>query len=162
MMAANGIRALSHELHPAALRHAGLLPAIRELVTQFDRRESVHAELIAEGREIDVPPDVALCVYRVTQEALRNVARHSGAREAEVKLIVSDADLELTITDHGVGFDEEDARRRGGLGLTSIDERVKLVSGTVNLNTSPGTGTQIVVRVPRGDRHEAADRPARG
>ena len=162
MMAANGIRALSHELHPAALRHAGLLPAIRELVTQFDRRESVHAELIAEEREIDVSPDVALCVYRVTQEALRNVARHSGARQAEVRLVVSDADLELTITDHGVGFDEEDARRRGGLGLTSIDERVKLVSGTVNLNTSPGSGTKIVVRVPHGDRHEAPDRRPRG
>jgi two-component system, NarL family, sensor kinase len=161
-MVADGVRALSHELHPAALRHAGLLPAIRELVTQFDRRESTHAELIAEGKELEVSPEVALCVYRVTQEALRNVARHAKAREAAVKLVVSDAEVELTITDNGVGFVEEEARRRGGLGLTSIDERVRLVSGTVNLNTSPGHGTQITVRVPHGDRHETSERPARG
>jgi signal transduction histidine kinase len=160
-LVADAVRVLSHELHPAALRHAGLVPAIRELVTQFDRRESVHASLVAEGREVDVPPDVALCVYRVTQEALHNIARHSHAREAEVRLVVSDAEVELTIRDEGVGFDEEEARRRGGLGLTSIDERVRLVSGTVNVNTSPGHGTQIVVRVPHGDRHETTDRPAR-
>jgi two-component system sensor histidine kinase UhpB len=162
MMVADGVRALSHELHPAALRHAGLLPALRELVSQFDRRESMHADLIAEGREVVVPPDVALCVYRVTQEALRNVARHSGARAAEVKLVVSDAAVDLTISDQGVGFDEEEARRRGGLGLTSIDERVRLVSGTVKLSTSPGHGTRLVVHVPHGDRHDSTDRPARG
>jgi signal transduction histidine kinase len=152
MAVADGIRTLSHELHPAVLRHAGLLPAIRELVTQFDRRESMHAELIAEGRAVAVSPEVMLCVYRVTQEALRNAARHSGVAEAKVQLVVTDRAVELTISDEGSGFDEDEARRRGGLGLTSIDERVRLVGGTVDLTTSPGHGTRIAVRVPHGDR----------
>jgi two-component system, NarL family, sensor histidine kinase UhpB len=152
MTAADGIRVLSHELHPAVLRHAGLLPAIRELCAHFDRREGMHAELIAEGVETSVPPEVALCVYRVTQEALHNVVRHAAAPAAEVRLVVTDAEVELTITDEGRGFDEDEARRRGGLGLTSIDERVRLVGGTVDLTTSPGHGTRITVRVPHGDR----------
>ncbi|HEX4467898.1 MAG TPA: MASE1 domain-containing protein [Gemmatimonadaceae bacterium] len=162
MRAADDLRALSHELHPAALRHAGLVPALRELCAQYGRGDSMRAVLAAKPREISVPHDVALCVYRVTQEALRNAARHSGAHGALVTLQTTEEALELHIADDGRGFDESAARRRGGLGLTSIDERVRLVGGTVHVDTSPGHGTRISVRVPNGDPHGSAHAPARG
>jgi two-component system sensor histidine kinase UhpB len=162
MRAADDLRALSHELHPAALRHAGLVPAMRELCAQYGRGDSMRAVLAAKPREISVSHDLALCVYRVTQEALRNAARHSGAHGALVTLQTTEEALELHIADDGRGFDESAARRRGGLGLTSIDERVRLVGGTVQVDTSPGHGTRISVRVPNGDPHGSAHAAARG
>ena len=155
-------RALSHELHPAALRHAGLVPAMRELCSQYGRGNSMRAVLAAKPRDINVSHEVALCVYRVTQEALRNAARHSGAQGALVTLSTDGEALELHIADDGKEFDESAARRRGGLGLTSIDERVRLVGGTVHVDTSPGRGTRISVRVPNGDSHGSAHVTARG
>jgi signal transduction histidine kinase len=162
MRAADDLRALSHELHPAALRHAGLVPAMRELCSQYGRGDSMRAVLAAKPRDINVPHEVALCLYRVTQEALRNAARHSGAQGALVTLSTDGEALELHIADDGRGFDEAAARRRGGLGLTSIDERVRLVGGTVRVDTSPGRGTRISVRVPNGDANGSAHASARG
>ena len=162
MRAADDLRALSHELHPAALRHAGLVPAMAELCSQYGRGDSMHAVLSAKPRDISVSDDVALCVYRVTQEALRNAARHSGAHGALVTLHTSENALDLQIADDGMGFDENAARRRGGLGLTSIDERVRLVGGTVRVDSSPGHGTRISIRVPNGDSHGSAHAVARG
>ncbi|HKW10726.1 MAG TPA: MASE1 domain-containing protein [Gemmatimonadaceae bacterium] len=162
MRAADDLRALSHELHPAALRHAGLVPAMAELCSQYGRGDSMRAVLSAKPRDISVSDDVALCVYRVTQEALRNAARHSGAHGALVTLHTSENALDLQIADDGMGFDENAARRRGGLGLTSIDERVRLVGGTVRVDSSPGHGTRISIRVPNGDSHGSAHAVARG
>jgi two-component system sensor histidine kinase UhpB len=148
---AEGVRSLSHELHPGTLQHAGLVPAVRELCAQFERRESMRADLTVQGGDIEVATDVALCAYRVTQEALRNAARHSGARTAKVTIAATVSSLELTVADEGRGFDDSAVRQRGGLGLTSIDERVRIVGGTVDLATAPGHGTRIVVRLPRGN-----------
>ncbi|MFL5615114.1 MAG: MASE1 domain-containing protein [Gemmatimonadaceae bacterium] len=161
MHAADTVRILSHELHPAALRHAGLLPAMRELCAQYGRGESIRAILNAK-REVSVSHEVALCVYRVTQEALRNAARHSGAQTVHVQLRNTADALELDIEDDGIGFDEAAARRRGGLGLTSMDERVRLVGGSVHVDTSPGRGTRISLRVPNGEMHGTADALTRG
>ena len=124
------IRHLSHELHPGVLQHG--------IAVTF------HADA---GLE-EIPADVALCLYRVAQEALRNVARHAGARQAEVALTRRDDILELRIADDGQGFDLAAARRHGGLGLISIDERVRLVQGGVQIVTEPRRGTERRVRVP--------------
>src|SRR5206468_12365140 len=105
--------------------------------------------------------EVALCSYRVTQEGLRNAARHSGAGTVYVTLRGNDDWIELTIEDDGRGFDEHTARNHGGLGLTSIDERVRLVGGMVSVDSSPGNGTRIHLRVPTRELHEPAD-PAYG
>ena len=150
---ANAIRALSHELHPAALRHAGLVPAMRQLCLQYDGQSTLRVELTLRGGMVGVPDDLALCVYRVTQEALRNAARHSGSPWARVVLADMGAALELVITDAGVGFDEREARARGGLGLTSLEERVRLVGGVMHLETAPGNGTRIAVRIPHGEEN---------
>ena len=89
-----------------------------------------------------------MCLYRVAQEALRNVARHANARRARVNLARTDGLVELTVSDDGRGFDLPAARRAGGLGLISLDERVRLLHGSMILNTRPHRGTELRVQVP--------------
>jgi signal transduction histidine kinase len=100
-----------------------------------------------------IPPDVALCLYRVAQEALCNTAAHAGARQVHVTLSGTEDGLELVIADDGQGFNLAQAQRRGGLGLISLDERVRLVGGSLTINTQVTRGTELRVQVPlRGTR----------
>jgi signal transduction histidine kinase/ligand-binding sensor domain-containing protein len=142
------IRHLSHELHPGVLQHAGLIAALQGDCTQFGTQHEIDVTFHADAGLEEIPADVALCLYRVAQEALRNMARHAGARQAEVALTRSDDILELRITDDGQGFDREAAGQHGGLGLISIDERVRLVHGDVQIVTAPRCGTELRIRVP--------------
>jgi signal transduction histidine kinase len=96
---------------------------------------------------------VALCLYRVAQEALGNTAAHAGARQVHVTLSGTEDGLELVIADDGQGFNLAQAQRRGGLGLISLDERVRLVGGSLTINTQVTRGTELRVQVPlRGTR----------
>jgi signal transduction histidine kinase len=95
-----------------------------------------------------VPPDIALCLFRVVQEALRNVHKHSGAPHAEVRIELVDSTLHLCISDNGVGFDVEDASRSRGLGLWSMRERIRLVSGRFEIHSGNHLGTRIDVWTP--------------
>jgi signal transduction histidine kinase len=97
-----------------------------------------------------IPSDVALCIYRVTQEALRNIARHSGARSAEVTLTGSGAALELRVADQGRGFDRKHSEAPRGLGLAAMEERVRLLRGSFDLKTRPGAGTELMAQIPLG------------
>jgi signal transduction histidine kinase len=142
------IRHLSHELHPGALQHAGLVAALRGDCTTFGSQHGIDVTFHADADLEGIPADVALCLYRVAQEALRNMVRHAGARRAEVALTRSDDVLELRVADDGQGFDLTEARRHGGLGLISIDERVRLVQGGLQIVTEPRRGTELRVRVP--------------
>jgi ligand-binding sensor domain-containing protein/signal transduction histidine kinase len=142
------IRHLSHELHPGVLQHAGLVAALQGDCTQFGIQHGIDVTFHADAGLEEIPADVALCLYRVAQEALRNMARHAGARQAEVTLTHSDDILELRIADDGQGFDLAAAWRHGGLGLISIDERVRLVHGGVQIVTAPRCGTELRIRVP--------------
>jgi PAS domain S-box-containing protein len=146
---ADDVRRLSHELHPAVLEHAGLSAALRTYCAELraDGELAVHLELPSDLS--DVPFDVALCLYRVTQEALRNTARHSGAQAAEVTVRTDGDGVTLTVRDGGSGFDVA-AERHSGLGLVSMNERVRVVGGTVDVSSAPGAGTEIVVQVPLG------------
>ena len=94
-----------------------------------------------------VPAETALCLYRVTQEALRNIAAHAGARTARVALTPAATSLELSIRDDGQGFDLAEARRQGGVGLVSLDERVRLIGGSLRIETQPQRGTELRVSV---------------
>jgi signal transduction histidine kinase len=95
-----------------------------------------------------VPQEIASTVYRITQEALRNIARHSGARTASVLLDVADDSLILTIRDTGSGFSVDTARAQPGLGLTSMEERARMPGGTFEITSRPGKGTIIRVQIP--------------
>src|SRR6185295_16013298 len=94
-----------------------------------------------------LPPDVALCLYRVAQESLRNISKHSGAKSAELTLVKNEESIELRIADHGRGFDVKVPSRGEGLGLVSMEERVRLLGGSLEVNSQPGAGTELKVYV---------------
>jgi len=142
------MRQLSHEFHPGILEYAGLSAALRSHCREFDYGHDI-AVTYEPGEGLgEVPADVALCLYRVTQEALRNAAMHAKAGHASVTLTRRGTDLVLTITDDGRGFDLAEARGRG-LGLISLEERVRLVGGRLTIATEQqhGTKIEVVVRV---------------
>ncbi len=152
---AEEIRHLSHDLHPSQLQHTGLAAALGAFCAECERR---HAITVVCDASPDVDGDVddlatALCLYRITQEALQNVAKHAGAHRAVVELTRETDGVHLTIIDDGIGFDLAASRgRNAGLGLVSIDERVRLLRGSVCIDTQPGHGTRLQIHIPRSAR----------
>jgi signal transduction histidine kinase len=147
---ADVIRNLSHELHPGVLRHAGLVAALKGYCADVCRQHAIEVTFSAADGLDGIPQEVALCLYRVAQEALGNIAAHAGACKAHVNLGPTEDGLELVIADDGQGFNLVEARGRGGLGLVSLDERVRLVGGSLTINTEPQRGTEVRVQVPLG------------
>jgi len=146
------IRRLSHELHPSILEHTGLVPSLREYCKELTNQQDIEVSLdIHEGLG-SIDTNLSLCLYRVAQESLHNIAKHAGTRSAEIRLARQDDALNLTVTDHGVGFDPKIAGC--GLGLMSMEERVKLLHGTFQVKTGLGAGTEITVRIPLRSSHE--------
>jgi len=149
---------LSHELHPAKLQNLGLVQATQFLCRDLAKRHRLSIDFVHDSMPATVPPDPALCLFRITQEALQNVVKHSGARNAVVRLTGSAQSLQLEITDSGGGFDT--ARLGNGMGLLSMRERVDFLDGHMTIRSRPGTGTRIAVRVPAANVQATADRGA--
>jgi PAS domain S-box-containing protein len=145
---AETVRRMSHELHPAILEYSGLAPALRTYCEEFGAMAGIQVSLDIRGSLDGVAAPAALCIYRVTQEALRNVAKHAGVAAAAVELGRADGLLKLSISDAGVGMDPAQPGTAPGLGLVNIKERVRLVNGSVEINSQPGQGTAIVARIP--------------
>jgi PAS domain S-box-containing protein len=146
------VHALSRQLHPSILDDLGLVDALRSECVRFQQREGLVVTCQAENVPAGLPRDTALCLYRIAQEALRNVARHAEARRAEVSLTGYDGDVLLTVSDEGKGFDLHGARSRPGLGLASMEERARLIGADLSIQSHPGKGTTISVLVPRRGR----------
>jgi PAS domain S-box-containing protein len=142
------IHALSYRLHPALLEDLGLAEALKAECERFTRQESVSVEVTVRDVPEDVPPETALCLFRVAQEALRNVARHAKASRVEISMRALDGSLQLVVQDDGIGFDPATQRTRPSLGLESMRERVLLVEGELDIESAPGRGTTILVTVP--------------
>ncbi len=142
------IRGLSHRLHPGLLRHTGLGPALRSLCAELSGHSGTAVRYVGDEELPALEPDVALCLYRVAQEALGNAQRHSGANIASVIVTHTDGVLRMTVCDDGRGFDAAAARRSGGMGLLSMEERVRLIHGTIRVDSHPGRGTELRVEVP--------------
>jgi signal transduction histidine kinase len=140
------VHSLSRQLHPAILDDLGLVEALRSECASFARREGIAVSYRPGAVPTPVPRDVALCVYRVAQEALRNVAKHAAVDETRVVLAATGPELVLRVEDDGVGFDA--AAARSGLGLSSMEERVRLVRGNLVIASAPGRGTTVEVRAP--------------
>jgi PAS domain S-box-containing protein len=142
------LQALSHELHSSKLNYLGLVAAMKGFCTEFSEKQKV--EVVFESHDISrpAPPEVSLCLFRVLQEALHNAAKHSKARRFEVQLWGTSDEIRLLVVDLGTGFDLEAARKGPGLGLVSMQERVRLMKGTLSIETQSGLGTTIHVRVP--------------
>ena len=143
------VRNLAYQLHPSILDDLGLAIALRSYCEEFSRREGIQVDFIHRNLDRPVSPEVASCVYRVAQEALRNVAKHSGAKQASVSVIGKGRYVYLTVRDDGMGFLSGSATARRGLGLTSMAERSHLLNGTFRVTSAPQKGTAIEVRVPR-------------
>jgi two-component system sensor histidine kinase UhpB len=137
---------LARQLRPTALDDHGLLPALATHVRRFASQTGISADLRTRGQASELEHDQETAVYRVAQEALANVARHAEASRVEVDLDTSGAALELRVRDDGRGFDS--GVRRTGLGLDGMAERARLVGGELTIDSRPGAGTELVMRVP--------------
>jgi signal transduction histidine kinase len=145
-----GIRRLSHDLHPTTLRLVGLATALQAHCSDVQKRHAVQVAFTADGDFGDLQQDVAVCFFRIAQESLRNGIVHGEARQFSVSLARSGHHVELTVTDDGRGFDPEKVRGNGGLGLVSIEERAYLLGGEARIASGLGRGTTIHVRAPAG------------
>jgi signal transduction histidine kinase len=120
---------------------------MRSWCKQFGERRNMDIDFKSQDVP-KLPQEISLCLFRILQEALQNAARHSGVKRIEVQLTKSAGEIHLIVNDSGKGFDIHAAKRNRGLGLTSMRERVRLVGGTIVINSVPMAGTTIQVRVP--------------
>lgn len=143
---ASAVHDQSRRLHPAKLEHLGLVAAVRGLCQEYTRAHGLEVKFTHHGLPDRLRPDAELCLYRIAQEALGNVVRHSGAADAAVELFGAAGEVRLRVADGGRGFDP--AAPGGRLGLASMRERAILVGGQIVIQSAPGGGTRIEVRVP--------------
>jgi PAS domain S-box-containing protein len=142
------IQSLSHELHSAKLQYLGIAAAMRGFCREFGEQQKVEIDFQTGDLPTPLSADISLCLFRVLQEALHNSAKHSGVRHFEVLLRGTSDEIHLTVKDSGKGFDREAAKTSQGLGLISMEERLKLVKGTLLIEAQPKHGTTIHARVP--------------
>ncbi|MGB7731544.1 MAG: two-component regulator propeller domain-containing protein [Candidatus Acidiferrum sp.] len=142
------IRQMSHELHPAALKDAGLPSALHSYCEEFTNVRGIPISYKADESVEELSPGAALCIYRVAQEALGNVAKHASAKQVEVRLTRSDNRVCLLVSDDGVGFNSDGSGKSGGLGLINMRERVRQLNGTFECHSEPGRGTKVKVEIP--------------
>jgi len=150
---------LSHQLHPSRPEVLGLVTAIRSVCSDTLRQHGITVEFRDEAVPLTIDGGVSLCAYRIVQEALRNVVKHSGAARARVELTGLGTALELVVADEGRGF-VLDSAGLSGLGLVSMRERVKLLDGEIGIRSEPGMGTRLDARIPlavSASRVRAAD-----
>lgn len=142
------VQTMSHNLHSARLELLGLAGAIKSTCLDFGRQHGMEIDFKSHGLHLPFPSDISLAVFRILQEALRNANKHSGVRHAQVQLRETSGEIHLVVRDSGRGFDFNSAIRGSGLGLTSMQERARLVNGTIEIQSKPMGGTTICVRVP--------------
>ena len=144
------LHGISHQLHPSKLKHLGLVPAMRAMCRELER-----VGLVVDFSDHEVPrqlpDDLSLTLYRVMQEGLQNIRKHSGVNKAEAELTKTSTLLTFRLRDHGKGFDLQKTRSGEGLGLSSMRERIYAVNGTFTIKSSPGYGTLLEASVPLPD-----------
>jgi two-component system CheB/CheR fusion protein len=142
------LRNTAHRLHPSMVDHLGLPAALRSLCADFSKNEKLQVHFRQRNISGVVPAAIALCLYRVAQEALRNVAKHSSGNHATVSLYTGKARILLSISNSGRGFDLAMIKAKRGLGIVSMEERVRLLAGTLAIRSRPLSGTRVVVEIP--------------
>jgi len=152
----NDVQLLSHELHFSKLDYLGVVGAAKNFCKEFSEQHKVEIDFQSHDLPTALPTDLSLSLFRVLQEAVRNATKHSGVKRFEVRLWGSTGEINLTVSDLGAGFDQEAAMKSTGLGLTSMQERLRLVHGELSIKSQPKGGTTIHARVPFEPRSDSA------
>jgi signal transduction histidine kinase len=150
------VRQMAYRFHPSILDDLGLLKAVRRLVDEFSERTGIPSSFVYKEPVGTLPPEVTICTYRVLQECLSNIFQHAQASQVEIELIGESDGISLSVRDNGVGFDSSHSAQMGGrLGLLSMKERVRMVKGTLEVESKPLQGTEIRVDIPLdvGEHH---------
>jgi signal transduction histidine kinase/ABC-type uncharacterized transport system substrate-binding protein len=142
------LHSFSHRLHSSTLESLGLVLGVSSLCSEFAEQNGIQVDFTHENISRYVSSDIALCLFRVAQEGLRNVKRHSGASRAEVRLKAAEQVISLSVSDEGIGFNPRLSRARAGLGIRSMQERLRLLEGHFEIRSQPGEGTVIHVSIP--------------
>jgi PAS domain S-box-containing protein len=145
---AGDIHRISRQLHPSILDDLGLVDAMESECRRFSELEGIPVKFTGDRFPEGTPKDVSLCLYRVAQESLRNIAKHSKATGARVTLTGKNGRVFLSVEDSGVGFEPAKTQGKLGLGLASMEERVKLINGSLSIHSEPGKGTVIEIQGP--------------
>jgi signal transduction histidine kinase/ABC-type uncharacterized transport system substrate-binding protein len=150
------LHTLSHRLHSSTLERLGLVPGVTALCKEFAAQQGIEIDLVTDDVPRSVHPDVALCLFRIVQEGLRNLKKHSGAAKARVRLRRVGDKLLVTVYDQGAGFDVHDLGKKEGLGIRSMEERADLLGGRFEIHSKPSKGTRVEAWVPL---HPKSERP---
>lgn len=146
------VRRFGQDLRPPMLDDLGLLAALRWQVSELKEQHGIEADLKVLGIERRFTPETELLLFRIVQEAMRNIGRHSQASKAEATIEFGDGRIRMSITDNGVGFHPpeslEDLSRAGKLGLIGMQERMRLLNGSIKIESEPGKGTTVMVEIP--------------
>jgi signal transduction histidine kinase len=142
------VQTLSHRLHPSKLTHLGLVAASRSLCDEVSQSSDIQIDFSHSDVSKSIPQEVSTCLYRVLQESLTNVVKHSGTKTAQVELAGTPSEIRLQILDLGVGFDPKSTGSRGGLGLISMRERLSLLGGELSIESRPSGNTWIKACLP--------------
>src|SRR5215467_3153778 len=141
------VQAISHDLHSSKLEYLGAIGGMKSWCKEFAERQQMEIQFRSDVVRV-LPLDLGFSLFRVLQEALHNASKHSGVKQVEVQLQEHPGEIHLIVRDLGRGFDVETALRGQGLGLTSMSERIRLVNGTIAIESRPMGGTNIHVRAP--------------
>jgi PAS domain S-box-containing protein len=148
------VQSLSHDLHSSKLEYLGVVAGMKSWCKEFGERHGMQIDCRHDVRST-LPPELGLCLFRVLQEAAHNAVKHSGVKRIEVLLREDSGEIHLVVSDSGRGFDVEGALQGNGLGLISMRERIRLVNGSIDIQSKPMGGTTVLVRVPLQSGHDA-------
>jgi len=146
------LRNLSHSFYPPHLRYLGIRSAVKALGEEFEEAYGIHVDLELPEETPRRGNEVELCVFRVLQESLQNIAKHSGATKVRIVLEYEAEEIRLMVVDTGRGFDRSTVTKSGGLGLLSMEERALSIGACLTVNSSLGVGTEICLSVPLADQ----------
>ncbi|MGE0104748.1 MAG: two-component regulator propeller domain-containing protein [Blastocatellales bacterium] len=154
------VRTLSHLLHPAPLEHFGLPAAIRSICKEFGESTKLEIELFLDENLESISPEADICIYRIIQEALRNIVKHSQAANVLISLRRIEKHVELIVSDNGIGFDRSKSRDGDGFGLISIQERLDGLGGNLAIDSVPGRGSDIIATIPMVNKNQHYHSPS--
>ncbi len=148
LRAVTEVRRISHGLHPSAIEDIGLAIALEEFCGEFEKAQDVQVRFDGLIDDSRLDHASATCLYRITQESLRNAVKHGRATEVQVSLSLTSDSVQLRIRDNGTGFSADSVRSKAGLGVVGMRERIRLVSGELTISSQPGQGTEVIASVP--------------